>query len=133
MDRELERKQALAEHLGCEIDEIKKDGDNLCFHQEEYLVLHESELFDRAAEYISDNLWAFNANFLVHYTGTTTPVIQAILSEYENGNDVLLRLVGSDLNFLIHDAINSDGYGHFFAAYDGQEYGYGEYCVYRTN
>lgn len=130
---------ALAAHLECDVNDISEDsyGENT-FDAEggEYLVLTDSEADDRAAEYIKDSLWAFNASFLSNYTDLPEEVFTAMQDKCEGANDaftVLVSRADGGLDGFIEEAISADGRGHFMSSYDGEENEEGEYFIYRIN
>ena len=98
----------------------------------EYLVLTEKEADEYAREAIENELWAFNADFILHHNKNcdklsnwewdaaieTIKKAQANLAESLNG---LMRCLISDLDEFVDDAICEDGRGHFLAHYDGDE------------
>lgn len=114
----------------------------------EYLILSDLEADDRAGEEIKQSLWAFNPDFIVEHCGLDynnvqyTALIQCIgaLQEKlcESANDIIKLLI-SDLDDFIDDAINADGRGHFLSYYDGVEHEIFDpdtkkyYYIYRIN
>ena len=114
------------------------------YKEDDYLVCTDEEADEKAKEYIEDTLWAFNPWFLAEWSGVDHEVFEAIQSNerYEGNNDAILRLIGDNLGDLVHDAIATDGRGHFLSSYDGEEHevnlspytGENEYFyVYRLN
>ncbi len=101
----------------------------------EYLVLTDSEADDRAAEYIKDSLWAFNADFLSDVTNLDASIFTALQPQCESANEAVTALVKATcgLDSFIKAAISADGRGHFMSSYDGEENGSGEYFIYRIN
>lgn len=141
----MDRMEALAKHLGIELDEgetledyITEDSytDNE-FDAEgnTYLVLTDDEADDAAREYIADSLWAFNADFLSGNTGLPSEVFEGMQEQCEGANETFRTLVDKcgDFSRLVSDAIASDGRGHFLNTYDGHEWEEGDYFIYRTN
>ena len=110
----------------------------------EYLVLTDREADEKAAEYIKDSLWAFNADFIVEHSkashGTTereqAEIIKALRmvqsSICESANALVMALI-EDLDDFVIDAVETDGRGHFLATYDGEENESGNFYIYRTN
>lgn len=108
--------------------------------RQEFLVLTDGEADTRAAEYIADSLWAFNPSFLESYmpaTDITAGMLQTIGEKCEDGNPLMLALVGDRLDDLTEDAISADGRGHFLNTYDDEEAEYQHngrtWYVYRIN
>src|SRR6266487_3168936 len=126
------RKQALAKFLDVDVEDLTGDDDDESFSlgNKDYLVLTDSEADDRAADYIKDSLWAFNASFLAGFTGLPQEVFEALQDKCEDANDTFYELVarsdGGSKGF-IEEAISADGRGHFIPSYDGQENEEGDY------
>lgn len=101
----------------------------------EYMVLTDEEAEERAAGYIKDSVWAFNADFLASQTGIDSQVFEALQPQCEGANDAVLSLIESNGNIggFINDAIRADGRGHFMTSYDGKEHEQGELFIYRMN
>lgn len=133
----MKRVEALASHLGIDIEEIEEtDYDEKVFEAEgnEYLVVTDSEADEIAAQYIKDSLWAFNAEFLeekIPLDAKTIRVIQENMSE--DANEVFVKLLGDYLPVFTQQAISADGRGHFMSSYDGHEWQDGEFYIYRIN
>lgn len=92
----------------------------------EYLILTDAEADERAADYIRETLWAFNAEFLSAYMpeGIDADEIDAIRGDRcEDANDAMVALVNAtgSMDDLIRDAIAADGRGHFLGGYDFEE------------
>jgi len=102
------------ESEACEL-EYESDGD--------YMVLDDSEANEKAAEYIKESLWAFNASFLSDVTSFDVSIFEAIQAndKCEDNNDVMVQLIGGNMQDLIDQAISSDGRGHLLNTYDGSE------------
>lgn len=119
---------ALAAHLDIAADEIEQsDYDDLEFEAdgETYIVCSDDEADERAADSIRNDLWAFNASFILPHTILSSgmeDVITAIVNaKYEDATPILEAMI-PDMDSLIEDAISSDGRGHFLNFYDGGEY-----------
>jgi len=97
-------------------DETETDG--------KHIVLTDEEADEKAAEYIKDSLWAFNAGFIIQHSKLpyeAEEMIQAYQEkECESANDTIEALI-EDMDTFIKDAIGADGRGHFMSSYDGQE------------
>lgn len=132
------RAKELSEFLGIPYEEVEG---TVCYaeyeaHGCEYLVLTEEEAEERAREYIRESLWAFNAEFLVGHMKVELDAedIRVIQEKRcESCNEMMLALVGDNLEDLMDDAIASDGRGHFINTYDFEENESGDYFIYRTN
>ena len=119
---EYRRMKALAQHLDIDPDEVYSNDDTYFEAKgEEWLVLTDEEADDACADYIKDNLWTFRSNFIAYWCDASEYTIQNLLALYEDGNDVLLDLLGDNLNDFIEDAIRGDGRGQFLSSYDGEE------------
>ena len=136
-----ERIKALSKFL--EVEEIEVETINYVPEKEdtmfsvdgaEYLVLTDDEADQRAADYIRDTVWSFNASFLLSHmpNGMNEESIKIIQEQCESGNEPLKNMI-VDLDHFIDDAISCDGRGHFMSSYDGEENEEGEYFIYRTN
>lgn len=92
----------------------------------EYLVLTENERQDELKEHIRQTLWTFTSNFLSYVTDIDESIFEAIQSngKYEANNEPLLYLVENTcgLDYLIEEAVEWDGAGHFLSSYDGVEH-----------
>ena len=122
-----------------EIDEYEENNGD-------YLVLTNSEADEKAAEYIKDSLWAFNASFLAGETGIDEEVFKAIQDngKCESNNNAIESCI-DDMESFVNAAISADGRGHFLAGYDFEEneetvsiYGEGDaanatFYIYRVN
>lgn len=133
-----EKKRVLQQFLNISddnLDELKQseyEKDGLEYGKEEYLVLTEEEADARAKETIANELWAFNADFLLRHNKNcdemnnwewdaaieTIRKAQGKLADSLNG---LARCLISDLDEFVEDAICEDGRGRFLAIYDGYE------------
>ncbi len=139
-DIETLRKSALAAYLSIDVDDVEVSRyDDTTFDADgaEYLVLTDEEADDKAQEYVTDSLWAFNASFLSGETGLDEDIFTAIQSndKCESNNDAMLALIKSTcgLDSFVESAISADGRGHFMSSYDGEENEQGEFYIYRTN
>ncbi len=101
----------------------------------EYLVLTDSEADEKAAEYIADSLWAFNADFLSGETDLDSAVFTALQPQCESANDAVTALINATcgMSSFVESAISADGRGHFLSFYDGNEGKSGDYFIYRVN
>lgn len=122
--------------FNCEqANEIDNDGYDA---NQDYMVLTDSEADEKAADYITDSLWAFNAEFLAGETGIDVEVFKAIQAngKCESNNQAIESCI-DDMPGFIEAAISADGRGHFMSTYDGEEYEEtvnGEtYFIYRIN
>jgi hypothetical protein len=134
-----DRVVALAEYLGCSLDELdeSKYSENSWEHgRREYLVLTESEADEMAWDCILDSVWAFNADFLIGHMELPYDAIPMIESfsrnKCESANDTFLAMI-KDKDSFVRDAISADGRGHFINTYDGEENEEGEYLIYRMS
>lgn len=104
----------------CEVYQLYPSESVYGCRNKEYLVLTDEEADKACAEYIKNNLWAFNSKFIAYYIESFNSleqndfyeVIQALeqIREKldENSNVVFLGLVGKQLDKLIADAITSN-------------------------
>ena len=110
----------------------------------EYKVLTDTEADEEAKEHILNDLWAFNADFILRHTefyNTSSDredaefvySLQKLQSSIcESANSIVKALI-VDIDTFIEDAIESDGRGHFISWYDGREEEQDEFFIYRTN
>jgi hypothetical protein len=109
---------------GDEIEPDTSDGCRFAIPGSDWLIVTDEEADERAAEYIRESLWAFNADFLAPYMpdGIDAMEIEAVRGDrFESANPAMLALVGGRLDDLTEDAIGADGRGHFMADYAGEE------------
>ena len=128
----------LAEHFDCSPDDISDHQNGVFEHDgEEFLVLSDEEADEMVKEYILDSVWAFRADFLASHLkdGVDQEVIELIQSngKCESNNSAILSLI-EDVDHFVHDAIISDGRGHFISSYDGEEIELNQnFFAYRVN
>jgi hypothetical protein len=116
--------------------EFDADTNTLTVCGHEYLVLTNEQADLACHDHIRENLWAFNAQFLVHYmTGDIEPKMISNVQQdsCESCNELIYALVKDRFDDLVADAISCDGRGHFLAGYDHEEIEAGQYFVYRVN
>lgn len=92
------------------------------FDNDDYLVLTDEEANEKAAEYIKDSLWAFNASFLYSQTNVPTEMFEALQAngKCEDNNDTIYNCI-DDMEGFVEAAISADGRGHFMSSYEGHE------------
>jgi len=148
-DNTMERMEALAKHLGIELEEGETWEDHieeaqypsyggyfeLTAEGNDYLVLTDEEADKAASDYIADSLWAFSASFLAEHTGLPEEVFAALQPQCEGANEAFRKLVDAtgDFDALVSEAIGADGRAHYLNTYDGHEWQEGEFYIYRTN
>ena len=134
---QLEKQLQLAKFLDCLPSELESDCDESTFNygRATYRVLTDSEADEACAESIEQSLWAFNADFLSGYTKLDSRVFSALSELCEDANDAVRALIDGSGGFdnFVSEAVGADGRGHFMSSYDGEEWGYGGYYIYRTN
>lgn len=120
-----------------EVTESAHDDSLFEYGNQEYLVLTDSEADEKAAEQITESLWAFNPSFLAGETEIDQAVFEAIQKNdrCESNNPAILSMIKSTCGIasFVESAIGADGRGHFLAGYDFEENEEGEYFIYRTN
>lgn len=106
---------------------------------DDYLVYTDEEADEKAEIYISETVWAFNAEFIVDHSKLpyeAVEMVQAFQKKYEDANKTILALI-NDFDEFVSDAISADGRGHFMNSYDGHEHEVNidgtYYYVYRMN
>mgnify|MGYP003480099808 CR=1 FL=1 len=88
-----------------------------------YSVYTDKEADEKAAEYIKESAWAFNASFIIDHSNLPyegIEMIQTFQQKCEGANETILALIG-DFDKFVSDAISADGRGHFLSSYDGEE------------
>ena len=100
------------------VEEYTEDYNNT------YMVLTDEEADEKAAEYIKESLWAFNADFIIQHSKLPYEAKEMIESHQrekcESANETIEALI-DDMDEFISDAISADGRGHFLNTYDGYE------------
>lgn len=106
---------------------------------DDYLVLTDEEADEKAEIYISETVWAFNAEFIVDHSKLpyeAVEMVQVFQKKYEDANKTILALI-EDFDEFVSDVISADGRGHFMNSYDGHEHEVNidgtYYYVYRMN
>jgi hypothetical protein len=142
----MNRKQALAQYLGVEPDDLRAvEWDAHTFKigngNQEHMILTDREATQAARRYILESLWAFRAGFIYDHMSAK---LQEVLSEgdikqycaarYEDANPWIAAIIRSKREF-VADAIRADGRGHFMSSCDGEEHEIdgGRWYVYRIN
>jgi hypothetical protein len=133
--------KALAEFLEVEENEINQssyDENTFEYGNQEYRVLTDEEADEATKEYISDSVWAFNANFILDHAGINwnnriEKSLQKVQTELCEDANELLKAMVKDIDEFVQDAIDADGRGHFLAGYDSEENEQDEYFIYRNN
>jgi hypothetical protein len=89
----------------------------------EYAVLFDYEADERAAEYIEESLWAFNADFLASMTDFPESIFTALQPQCENANEAILAIVEKTcgMEAFVDAAVSADGRAHFLNTYDDEE------------
>lgn len=110
----------------------------------EYKVLTDAEANEETKESILNDLWAFNADFILQHTEFYNNSTDREDKEFcdslkqlqgsicESANSIVKALI-CDIDEFVTDAINADGRGHFLSFYDGREHEQDEFFIYRTN
>ena len=88
---------------------------------EDWICLTDEEADEMVTDYILDSGWSFYRAFLSKHTGLAEGIFEALQEKCEGANDLILSAI-KDKKYLVEDAINLDGRGHFISYYDGIEY-----------
>jgi hypothetical protein len=150
----MEKIKALANFLGCEVDELNRttyDENLFEYGRQEYLVLTEDEREKEVHDRIRQDLWAFNTEFILDHASkidvngqeyeTVKKAFQEMQTKLcESANEIVFAII-DDFDDFVSDAVNADGYGHFLSQYDGEENEESEvidnkrvyYYIYRQN
>lgn len=102
----------------------------------EYFVLTQDEMDFEVKSDIERLLWAFNPDFLARFIdGVDAQSIEAVQNTgiCEDLNPLMLKLVGENLDKLVEEAVQTDGYGHFLAGYDGEHIEQDGFHIFRRN
>ncbi len=142
----IEEGEATAEELefASPVNHYNSEYDTYEIIGNEYKVLTYEEAEEAAKENILNDLWAFNADFIlrhtVFYENSTeaedkefVKAIQALQGSICESATPVIKALIKDVNAFVEDAIDADGRGHFISWYDGEEYEAGDYYIYRTN
>lgn len=131
------RRKALALYLEIDESEINEGNNETNFEigREEYMVLTDTEADEKAADYIKESLWAFNASFLSSYTDLPEEMFSGMQDKCESANPAFLKCVerAGGLAGFVEQAISADGREHFMSSYDGEENEQGQFFIYRVN
>lgn len=123
---------AAAQVLGCDVEEIEQLSydhfgmDIYTDGNQEYAIGTDEEASQAARDEILNSLWAFNAEFILsHSKAGSKPTLVRALKEMqeklcEDANE-LIRVLITDLDQFVKDAISSDGRGNFLSPYDNEE------------
>lgn len=127
------KQEALAVFLNCEATDLEQANydANLFEHGvESYLVLDEEEVDQYVKDRILDDLWAFNAEFILSHSrieadeDNEAKILKALVMVQEKlceSATPLIRALLENEGEFIEDAIEADGRGHFLSGYDGKE------------
>ncbi|MCC4766407.1 hypothetical protein FXW07_07205 [Methanosarcina sp. DH1] len=123
---------AAAQVLGCDVEDVEKLNydhfgmDVYTDGSQEYAIGLDEEASQAARDEILESLWAFNAEFILSHSkaGSKPSIIKALKqmqeSLCEDANE-LIRVLITDLDQFVEDAISSDGRGNFLSPYDNEE------------
>lgn len=137
------KKEALAQHLEFEPDEVKTaDGYEKSVYEAEgrrWEVWTDAEADEEAQRYIERQLWSFKTDFLLNYRDNGESLTDG-LSDYEKkdfekslrklqedkcegANPIIVKLIESfsSIENFAKMAMDVDGRGHFLSSYDGTE------------
>ena len=134
---EKNRKIALQRHLDLEKKEMDQmldvgwQDNTVEIYRDEYMVLTEEEANEMCERYIKDNLWAFNAEFILNHCNNSEmdnwewdaakTALQEAQGRFAESLNGLVRALIYNMDEFVDDAICEDGRGHFLASYDGYE------------
>lgn len=111
---------ALAKAIECAPEEAQSfidDGD--------WLVYTDEEADEAARDYILDSAWAFRYEFLCAHSDAISEIPKKEFEEMQGrlceGFTKAVLAMLDDKEHFVHDAILSDGRGHFLSPYDGEE------------
>lgn len=138
--------EALANHLGCDQDDLKKENydhyglEVFSLGREEYAIGTDEEAQNACEENIKDSAWAFRSSFICEFCNLPNELEEALetiqSNKCESANDAILALIqkaDGGLQGFTECAISSDGRGHFLSPYDGEEKEESGFFIYRIN
>lgn len=141
----IEAGEATADELTEDVSAVYNDSwETFEIIGQEYKVYTDEEADQAAADYIKESLWAFNAEFILEHSAASEDttaredeeIIKALRMVQENiceGANALVKVLISDIDTFIEDAIDADGRGHFLSSYDGEEHESNGFYICRTN
>lgn len=126
---------SVSELLVCVSMDISSDF-TVDYEGREYRVIFTDDILDTLVEELASDeymLGCFNANFLGSTLGIDPETIE-VLQKAEAFEGVGKLVIGmGKLEEVAEDYINTDGAGHHFSHYDGNETNAGNYTVFCTN
>ena len=141
------RIDCLARHLNLKHDPLHReiqinssledDSYDFKYKDAEYKVLTNKEADKECKKYIRNSLWAFDSVFLENHSQKfSMDHFKKVQELYEDANDLIYHMI-DDFDYLVKDAIATDGRGHFLGTYDHKE-NYEEwngefFYIYRVN
>ena len=121
------------------LDHGETISDRIYFDHEggEWLVLADDEATATAEAYISQSLWAFNADFMHEQTGIPEAVFTALIDSgiCEGANEAVEALIKHTcgMDAFHKAAIKADGRGRYVATYDFEEHKHKGLFLYQLN
>lgn len=127
------KQEALAVFLNCEATDLEQanyDTNLFEYGVESYLVLGEQEVNEYIKERILNDLWAFNAEFILshsrievdeHNEAKILKALKMVQEKLCEDATPLIRALLENEEEFIEDAIDADGRGHFLSGYDSKE------------
>jgi hypothetical protein len=98
-----------------------------------YAVMSDDDADAACTERIEDSVWAFRSGFLSGATGLDERVFEALQDRCESANEAITALINGScgMKHFVEQAMAADGRGHFLSPYDGEEYEYEDWYIYR--
>ena len=141
-----EKINTLAKFLEVDVSEIGQGYDTNIFtyDDKEYAVLTDTEADETVKNNIKQDLWAFNADFIIQHcknyddmnswecNAAIESLQEAQKNQCENLNGLVYALI-DNIDEFVEDAIIADGRGHFISYYDGEENELNDLYIYRLN
>ncbi|NBW21381.1 MAG: hypothetical protein EBR82_76830 [Caulobacteraceae bacterium] len=140
------RAEALAEFLGCSVDELSLERhdhyglETYSFGREEYAVGTDEEADEACIRYVRENAWAFRPSFICEYCNLPHELEEALeimqSKKCEEANDAILALINKangGIDGFADVAVAADGRGHLLSSYDGNENEEKGFFIYRIN
>lgn len=118
-------------YYGLSVFEIESDRQGF---PEEWVICSESQAYKIAQGKVLDDLWAFNADFIIDFLKVKKPeicnketaqvlceaIVQFQEKMCESAQPIIKALIEPHLDKFIESAIEADGIGHFVSSYDSE-------------
>jgi hypothetical protein len=110
------------------IKEIERGESDI--YTDEYRVIEKSVIDSLVADEIQDQLYAFRPEFLADITQMSETALRDIQT-CRHAEATLNEFLNPYLEEIAEEYVSTEGYGHIFASYDGQEIETEDHYVFR--